>query len=85
LSDPVLEIHNASGAVVVANDNWKQSQQALIQATGLAPPNDNDSAILINLLPGMYTAIVRDGSGGSGIGLFEAYNLRLPPQSLTFR
>jgi uncharacterized protein GlcG (DUF336 family) len=85
LSDPVLEIHNASGAVVVANDNWKQSQQALIQATGLAPPNDKDSAILINLVPGMYTAIVRDASGGSGIGLFEAYNLRLPPQSLTFR
>jgi uncharacterized protein GlcG (DUF336 family) len=84
LSDPVLEIHNASGTVVVTNDNWKQSQQALIQATGLAPPNDKDSAILINLVPGMSTAIVRDAGGGSGIGLFEAYNLRLPPP-LNFR
>jgi uncharacterized protein GlcG (DUF336 family) len=84
LSDPVLEIHNASGALVVTNDNWKQSQQAAIRATGLAPPNDKDSAILINLVPGMYTAIVRDASGGSGIALFQAYNLRLPPP-LTFR
>lgn len=84
LGDPVLEIHNASGTLVVTNDNWKQSQQALIQATGLAPPNDKDSAILVNLMPGLYTAIVRDATSGSGIALFEAYNVRLPPSSLTF-
>jgi uncharacterized protein GlcG (DUF336 family) len=84
LSDPVLEIVNVSGAVVGANDNWKQSQQAAIQATGLAPPNDNDAAILANLAPGLYTVIVRDATGGTGIALFEAYNLRLPPP-LTFR
>jgi uncharacterized protein GlcG (DUF336 family) len=86
LSDPVLEVHNTFGTIVFANDNWKQPppQQAAIQATGLAPRDDKDSAILMNLAPGMYTAVVRDATGGSGIALFEAYNLRLPPP-LAFR
>ena len=84
LSDPVLEIHNAFGTIISANDNWKLPQQGAIQATGLAPPDDKDSAILMNLAPGMYTAVVRDATGGSGIALFEAYNLRLPPP-LAFR
>jgi hypothetical protein len=79
LSDPVLEIRNSFGTIVMANDNWKQSQQAAIEATGLAPPSDKDSAILTNLAPGSYSMIVHDAAGGSGIALFEAYNLRLPP------
>ena len=83
LSDRVLEIHNASGTLVVTNDNWKESQQAVIKATGLAPPNDKDSAILMNLMPGMYTAVVRDASGGSGISLFEAYNSDCPALKLS--
>ena len=45
----------------------------------VAPPDEKDSAILMNLAPGQYTAIVRDATSGTGIALFEAYNLRLPP------
>jgi uncharacterized protein GlcG (DUF336 family) len=84
LNDPVLEIRNVSGTVVGTNDNWTQTQQAAIEATGLAPPSDKDAAILANLAPGLYTVIVRDATSGSGVGLFEAYNLRLPPP-LNFR
>jgi hypothetical protein len=49
---------NANGNVIASNDNWKDSQQAAIAATGKAPPNDNESAILGLLAPGNYTAIV---------------------------
>jgi uncharacterized protein GlcG (DUF336 family) len=79
LGDPVLEIRNTSGAIVASNDNWKQTQQVAIEATGLAPPNDKDAAILTPLRPGTYSIIVHDAAGGSGVALFEAYNLRLPP------
>src|SRR5438309_2086868 len=45
LLDPTLELHNGNGAVIAFNDNWKDTQQAQIQATGLAPTNDKESAI----------------------------------------
>jgi uncharacterized protein GlcG (DUF336 family) len=82
LSDPVLELRDAHGVLVAANDNWKQTQRLAIQATGLAPPGDVESAILLNLSAGAYTAIVRDAMGGTGTALFEAYNLQLPPPLL---
>jgi citrate synthase len=58
LADPVLELHKSDGTVVT-NDNWKDTQQTAIAATGLAPTNDLESAIIANLPPGSYTAIVR--------------------------
>ena len=85
LGDPILELRDSNGRLVAANNDWEQTQRAAIRATGLAPFYSRESAILMNLAAGSYTAIVRDANGGSGIALFEAYNLRLPPQSLTFR
>ncbi|MFL6584933.1 MAG: NHL repeat-containing protein, partial [Chthoniobacterales bacterium] len=76
LSDPTLELHDGNGALIASNDNWKQTQQAAIQATGIAPSNDLDSAILGTFPPGNYTAIVAGKSGGSGVGLVEVYNLQ---------
>ena len=76
LADPVLELHNGSGQLVGTNDNWKTNQQAAIQATGLAPKNDKESAILATLAPGNYTAVVRGKNDTSGIALVEAYRLR---------
>ena len=81
LQDPTLELHNASGALIDSNDNWKtrpdgSSQQAAIQATGLAPGNDLESALLETLAPGNYTAIVRGETSTTGVGLVEVYSLQ---------
>ncbi|MEO7724033.1 MAG: hypothetical protein ABIU29_04995 [Chthoniobacterales bacterium] len=75
LEDPTLELHDAQGALVSSNDNWKDDQQTEIEATGLAPQNDLESAILETLDPGAYTAIVAGTSGGTGVGLVEVYRL----------
>jgi hypothetical protein len=75
LPDPVLELHGPGGFVTITNDNWKDSQQAEIQATGIAPVNDFESAIIATLNPGAYTSIVRDRSNQSGVALVEVYDL----------
>jgi hypothetical protein len=77
LADPVLELHEPDGSVVT-NDNWKESQQAAIEATGLAPANDLESAIVATLSPGTYTAIMSGKDDGTGIGLVEVYDLDDP-------
>src|SRR6059058_956365 len=46
LANPTLSLRDANGNVIASSDNWKDSQQAAIAATGKAPPNDNESAIL---------------------------------------
>ena len=74
LADPVLELHLADGSVVT-NDNWKATQQSAIAATGLAPTDDLESAILVTLDPGLYSAVLRGSNGGTGVGLVEAYDL----------
>jgi hypothetical protein len=75
LRDPTLELHDHTNATIAFNDNWKDSQQSAIQATGLAPSDDRESAIVQTLAPGAYTAIVRGSGNTSGIGLIEAYDL----------
>ncbi len=57
------------------NDNWMDTQKDAIQATGLAPSNDKESAILTDLAPGAYTAIVRGVNGTTGNALVEVYRL----------
>jgi hypothetical protein len=76
LQDPVLELHDGNGAVLATNDNWRDTQQAEIQATGLAPTNDLESAILRTLSPGAYTATVRGAGNSTGVALVEAYQLQ---------
>ena len=75
LSNPLLEIHDASGAVIMSNDDWRETQQSEISATGLQPSNDLESAALLTVSPGAYTAIVRGQNNSTGIGLVEVYNL----------
>lgn len=75
LADPTLELHDINGTLIASNDNWRSNQQAQIQATGLAPGNDLDAAILMRLQPGQYTAIVRGSGGTTGVALAEAYAL----------
>lgn len=75
LADPVLELHRSDGSVITSNDNWKESQQAEIEAAGFAPENDLESAIIATLDPAAYTAIVSGKNATSGVGLVEAYDL----------
>ena len=75
LQDPSLEIHDSNGTVVTSNDNWRDSQANEIVTTGLAPLNERESAIVITLPSGGYTAVVRGVNDTAGVGLIEAYNV----------
>ena len=76
LADPQLELFNVQGTRIALNNNWRDSQQAAIQATGAAPTDDAESAILSDLTPGSYTAVVSGVNGGTGTALIEAYYLQ---------
>ncbi|PYV62167.1 MAG: hypothetical protein DMG97_41090 [Acidobacteria bacterium] len=75
LADPTLELHDPNGTLLASNDNWKDTQQTEIQATGLAPTNDAECAIMQTLAPGNYTAIVRGKNNTIGVALVEVYGL----------
>jgi phospholipase/lecithinase/hemolysin len=76
LADPTLDLYDANGAIILSDDNWRETQESLIQSTGLAPTDDLESAIIRSLEPGNYTAIVRGKDGGTGVALVEVYNLQ---------
>jgi len=69
----MLELRDVNGTLIASNDSWKSAQQAQIQATGLAPGDDRDAAILATLQPGNYTAIVRGSGGTTGIALVGSF------------
>jgi hypothetical protein len=75
LQDPILELHDSAGVLLTSNDNWKSDQETEIEATGLAPTNDLESAIITTLPEGLYTAIVSGKDNGTGVGLVEVYDL----------
>jgi hypothetical protein len=75
LENPHLELYDANGGLVAANYDWRDTQEAEIIATGLAPSNNLESAMVRDLLPGPYTAIVRGPNNTTGVALVEVYNL----------
>lgn len=77
LADPTLDLHNANGALLMSNDNWKDNpaQAALIVASTIPPKNNFESAMVTTLAPGRYTAIVRGKNGTTGVALAEMYHL----------
>jgi N-acetylneuraminic acid mutarotase len=84
LADPILELHDGTGALIASNDNWQHTiiggiitrdQVSDIRNSGYAPRNANDSAIIADLPGGNYTAIVRGVSNTTGIALVEVYDL----------
>jgi len=75
LSDPTLELRDASGTLLAFNDDWRDGQEQEIQQAGLAPNDNRDSAILAALIPGNHTAIVRGRDNSTGIALVEVYAL----------
>lgn len=76
LPDPTLELHDANGAIFAFNDNWKDVQQSQIEATGLSPSDDNESAIFLALAPSNWTAIVRGKNDTTGVAVVEVFNIQ---------
>jgi YVTN family beta-propeller protein len=74
LADPTLEIYDSAGALIAMDDNWN-ADRAHILNTGLAPRDEHEAALFVSLPSGAYTAIVRNVSGASGIGLVELYDM----------
>ena len=80
LLDPVLTLHSSSAAMEpngfpLTNDNWQDTDRAAIAATGIPPINDLESAIVADLPPGAYTAVVSGKNNTIGLGLVEVYDL----------
>jgi hypothetical protein len=75
MADPMLELRDANGVLLASNDNWRSTQQSEIVASGVAPTQDAESAIVTTFLPGAYTAIVRGASGVAGVAVVEVYQL----------
>ena len=82
LFDPVIELHDANNTIIASNDDWFTSNDAqTICSYRRDPPNSIESALLVTLNPGRYTAIVKSYSDAqqpatSGVALFEVYDLR---------
>ena len=65
----MLELHGPSGFTTIINNNWRDTQEAEIIATGLAPTSNLESAIVATLTPGAYTGIVRGNGNTTGVAL----------------
>jgi len=80
LADPVLELRDGNGALLISNNDWQDNapQAAEIVAAGLAPSNDLESGIAATLAPGLYTALLAGLNNGTGVGLVEVYDLGSP-------
>lgn len=74
LADPVLALHGANGALIFQNDNWRDTQEALIQGTIYQPGDDRESAMIQTLQPGAYTVILTGQGQTTGVGLVEVYD-----------
>jgi hypothetical protein len=84
MADPTLELHDGTRALIASNDNWQttiiggfitSNQVSDIQSSSLAPRDPRESAIIGNVPPGSYTAIVRGVNSTTGIALVEVYDL----------
>ena len=83
LADPTLELHNGTGVLIASNDNWQttviggiiiRNQVQAIMLSGHAPTQPSESAIIADLPPGNYTAIVRGVNNTTGVALVEVYD-----------
>ena len=83
LADPTLELHDSTGAVIASNDNWQNTviggiitrdQVQDIMHSQHVPTQPSESAIIADLPPGNYTAIVRGVNNTTGVALVEVYD-----------
>ena len=82
LANPQLELHDATGQLIFSDDNWRDTQEAEIIATGLAPTDDRESALVVTLNPGAYTNVLTGVGATTGIGFLQIYSLELPIREL---
>lgn len=84
LANPTLDIFDSNNTKVATNNDWKNTQVgglitgdqfAEINSSGVAPTNDLESAIIANLAPGSYTAVVRGLGNTTGTGVVDAFDL----------
>lgn len=84
LFNPTLELHDGTGALIASNDNWTHTiiggiitsnQVRDIINSGYAPSDGRESAIIADLPPGNYTAILRGVDNMTGVALVEVYDL----------
>lgn len=80
LENPTLELRDANGALVVANNDWQDdaAQAAELNAAGLAPSNPLESGIAVTLPPGPYYGLLAGQNNGTGVGLVEVYDRGAP-------
>jgi hypothetical protein len=90
LYNPTLELHDGTGALIASNDNWgttiiggiiTSDQVTDIVDSGYAPGDLRESAMIVSLPPGNYTAIVRGVANMTGVALVEVYDLSPAPDS----
>ena len=82
LADPTLTLFDDKGGTIMMNNNWRDSQEPEIAATGIPPQNDLESAIVANLPPGHYTTALTGINATTGNGLIEVYDLEPDNSSL---
>jgi hypothetical protein len=75
LQNPRLDLYNEFGQLLFANQDWKDTQETQIRATGIPPTFNLESAMVATLPPGNYTAVLQGVNGGTGIGLIEIYDI----------
>ncbi len=75
LADPIIEIHDDSGQTIATNDNWQDGDVESIRASKIPPTQPLESAVVLSLDPGSYTAVLRGVNEATGIGLIEVYDL----------
>jgi hypothetical protein len=75
INDPILRLFGPTGSPLGVNDNWQDTQQAEIEATGIAPQDPREAAIVAMLSPAAYTTTLADATGATGVGLVEVYDL----------
>ncbi|MDQ6861389.1 MAG: hypothetical protein M3032_09570, partial [Verrucomicrobiota bacterium] len=80
LQDPTMDVYRGV-TKIYSNDNWGTQTSsgvgtpAEIQATGFAPPNSKEPAILVTLEPGSYTAVIRGRNNTAGVAIGEVYRI----------
>jgi hypothetical protein len=84
VADPAMQVMPVGGNTsIAANDNWRDGDAAAVTATGLAPYDPLDCALILDLAPGAYTALISGRNGGTGIALAEVYDLDEPAVGAT--
>jgi hypothetical protein len=76
LSDPTLTIYDSNGVAIATNDNWQDNINWVdVRKNALSPTNPSESALVLHLPAGAYTAVVRGANGATGNALVEVYHL----------